>query len=192
MKKATEYIPATAKQVSYLHGLYRSLCWDKDQYQFVLSNDYGVDSTKDLSISQAHELICLLANVVKADEINRVTPKQLTLIRANWLVIDYSKGANGDDHLNAFVQKRFKKASVDRLSKTEATKLIKMISQMTKQAESRKGKTTVLKKLASCIYCHTTIMWVQLPNEERVCFDVVRKPGGDYEATNFHECKARR
>ena len=189
MKRAVEFIPATAKQVTYLHGLYRALGWDREQYQFVLMNDYGVESTKDLSISQAFELIKLLKNITKADEIERITPKQLTLIRANWLVIDYSKGEKGDDHLNAFVQKRFKKASIDRLSRQEATKAIKMIAQMTKQAEERKGKTTVLKKLASCIYCHTTIMWVQLQNEERVCFDVVKKPGGDYEATNFHNCK---
>jgi len=192
MKQAYEFVPATTKQVTYLHGLYRALGWDKDQYQFILSNDYGVDSTKDLSIGQANELIQLLNKIAKAGDIDRASAKQITLIRSKWLAIDYSKGANGDDHLNAFIQKRFKKATVDKLTHSEAIKLIKMIAQMTKQAEQRKGKTVVLKKLASCIYCHTTIMWVQLPNEERVCFDVVRKPGGDYEATNFHECKARR
>lgn len=192
MKATEEFFPATPKQIIYLHGLYRAIGWDKDQYMFVLSNDYGVDSTKDLSIGQANELIQLLNKIAKAGDIDRASAKQITLIRSKWMVIDYSKGANGDDHLNAFVQKRFKKATVDKLTHSEAIKLIKMIAQMTKQAEQRKGKTVVLKKLASCIYCHTTIMWVQLPDEERVCFDVVKKPGGDYEATDFHECKARR
>lgn len=190
-KQVGEFYPATAKQISYLHGLYRGLGWDKDQYQFVLSNDYGVDSTKDLSISQAHELISLLANVVKAEEVDHVTPKQLTLIRAKWLPIDYSKGENGDEHLNAFVQKKFKKATVDRLSKTEAIKLLKMIASMTKQAKAREGKTTVLKRLASCVHCHTTIMWVQLKSGERVAFDVAKPLGSDYEATDFHKCKRR-
>ena len=182
-------IPATKAQVQFLHGLYRRLNWDEDTYRAVLDEQYGVESTLALDIAQANELIQLLRNAITGLDYDRATPKQITLIRHEWLEIDYSNGQQGDLHLNAFLQKRFKKGSVEQLSKQEAIKFLNMIHAMQKQAKAREGKTTVINKLASCVYCFTPIMWVQLKNGERVAFDVIKRIGKDYEATQFHKCK---
>lgn len=189
---ATQVTMATPAQVKYLHGLYRAANWDSEQYHFVLDNDYGVESTTALTLSQAHEMITLLKSIVMGEDYDRATLKQIALIRSQWLAIDYSKGANGDVHLNAFIQKKFKKAKLEFMTKHEAVKMLNMIKAMTKQAKEREGKTTVIKKLASCVYCYTPIMWVQLQGGERVAFDVVKKPGRDYEATNFHNCRGKK
>lgn len=184
-------LPATKSQVQFLHHLYRALNWDQDTYRAVLDEQYGVTSTNDLTIAQANELIHLLKSVVNGYDYERITPKQVALIRSQWLHIDYSNGEKGDLHLNAFIQKRFRKGNLEALSKTEATKLIKMIGAMTKQAAARAGKTTVINRHSRCEYCGGSIMWVELKNRERVPFDVTIKHG-EYVATDFHNCKELR
>lgn len=179
---------ATPSQVKYLHSLYRAVGWDEDMYRYVLDNDYGVESTKDLNISEANTLIRLLRAVATGENNELATPKQCTLIRSLWLEIDYSEGQNGDEHLNAFLLKRFKKSKVEDFTKKEAIKLIKIINAMIKQAKSRAGKTTVLKRTAICQYCAQEIMWVQLKSGKREPFDFVRNDS-KMEATDFHNCK---
>lgn len=191
-------IPATKSQVQFLHGLYRALNWDQDTYRGVLEEQYGVESTTALDIAQANELIKLLKAVVGGYDFERATPKQVALIRAEWLLIDYSHGQHVDLHLNAFLQKRFKKGTVEQLSKQEAIKLINMIKAMQKQAKAREGKTTVINKLTSCNFCGAPIMWVQLKSGERVAFDPTPpqpSPKGEGARTtglvakDFHKCK---
>lgn len=185
---ATKTQKATPKQVKYLHGLYRAVGWDEDMYRFILNGDYGVESTKDLSVSQANNLIRLLKLIIANENMELATYKQCTLIRHLWLEIDYSNGENGDEHLNAFLLKRFKKSKVEDLTKNEAIKLIKMINAMAKQAKSRAGKTTVLKRTTICQYCAQEIMWVQLKSGQREPFDFETKDG-ELIATDFHNCK---
>jgi len=185
---ATKTQKATPKQVKYLHGLYRAVGWDEDMYKFVLYNDYGVESTKDLSISDANTLIRVLKAVVTGESNALASYRQCALIRHLWLEIDYSNGENGDEHLNAFLLKRFKKSKVEDLTKTEAIKLIKMINAMAKQAKERFGKTTVLKRTTICQYCAQEIMWVQLKSGQREPFDFETKDG-ELIATDFHNCK---
>ena len=191
-------IPATKSQVQFLHGLYRALNWDQDTYRGVLDEQFGVESTVALSIAQANELIQLLKAVVGGYDFERITAKQVALIRHEWLSIDYSNGQQGDLHLNAFTQKRFKKAGVDKLTKQEAIKFLNTIKAMQKQAKAREGKTTVINKLTTCNFCGAPIMWVQLKSGERVAFDPEtgdRRPEtGDrrkaigYVANDFHKC----
>ena len=179
---------ATKGQIGYLHGLYSALGWDEDQYRFVLENDYGVRSTKDLSFYEARELIGLLKAVVNGENSKKATFKQCRYIRFLWLPIDYSEGANADAHLNAFIRRRFKKETVEDLTKYEAFRLIQTIKQMIKQADERAGKTTVLKRTTPCLYCQEEIMWVQLKSGERVPFDFTEK-NGQLVATDFHNCR---
>jgi hypothetical protein len=183
---------ATPSQKQYIHGLYRACGWDDEQYRWMLMNDYGVESSSELTISQAHELIGLLQMVVKGENMDKATMKQITLIRCEWKEVDYSNGENGDVHLNAFIQKKFKKRAVENLSRLEAIKLINMIKFLKKQAKEREGKTVVINKLAACVYCGSPIMWVQLKDGKRVAFNCIKKPGRDYEAVSFHECKNRK
>ncbi len=178
---------ATKPQIGYLHGLYSAMGWDEEQYRFVLS-DYGVSSTKDLSSSQAHHLIQFLSAIVEGEQSVKATHKQCAYIRGLWAEIDYSKGENGEVHLNAFLLKRFGKNSVEELTRHEAIKMVKMVKKMTKQAKARAGKTTVLKKTNWCKYCGSEIMWVQLKSGERVPFDFVIA-NGQLTATKFHNCK---
>ncbi len=187
MRTNTKY-PATKGQVGYLHGLYSALGWDEEQYRFVLENDYNVKHTNELGYYEAKELIGLLKAIVSGEQVVRATPKQCTYIRALWLPIDYSKGAHADLHLNAFIRRRFKKETVEDLTKHEAIRLIKMIGAMTKQAAERAGKTTVLKVTKPCHYCGQDIMWVQLASGERVPFDYQAGTGAELIATKFHEC----
>lgn len=175
---------ASPAQVKYLHGLYRAVGWDKE-YKYILKNDFGVNSTKDLTLTQAHELIGLLKILVQGEQEQKATYKQITYIRSQWLPIDFSKGEQGDCHLNAFILKRFKKEKVDFLTKQEAIKLINMIKIMTKQATERKGKTTVMKRRTRCVNCGSWIMWVELKNGRREAFDCDE----DRKPTNFHNCK---
>lgn len=175
---------ATQNQVKYLHGLYRTLCWDEEMYRSMLAHNYGVKSTADLTKRQANNFIVTLNNILKQLD-DRITDKQVYLIRQLWKVIDYSEGREGDIHLNAFILKRFKKVSVTVLTKQEGIKLIKQIGQMTKQAEERKGKTTVLKKRTRCTHCNSWIMWVELSDRRREAFDCDE----DGKATDFHKCR---
>lgn len=175
---------ATQNQVKYLHGLYRTLCWDEEMYRSMLAHNYGVNSTSDLTKKQANNFIVTLNNILKQLD-DRITDKQVYLVRQLWKVIDYSEGREGDIHLNAFILKRFKKVSVTVLTKQEGIKLIKQIGQMTKQAEERKGKTTVLKKRTRCTHCNSWIMWVELSDRRREAFDC----DDDGKATDFHKCR---
>ena len=185
-----QIIYATTAQKQYLHGLKRLAFWDDDQYYFVLKNNYGVDTSSDLTISQAHELIAILKGIVDGGDVWAATPKQITLIRANWLPIDYSKGEHGDLHLNALIQKKFGKQDVEHLTKKEAIKLINIIAAMTKQAKDREGKTTVLNRQFTCDLCGEPIMWVQLKSGERVAFNIDKPLGKEKpKATSFHNCK---
>ncbi|HPR78583.1 MAG TPA: DUF1018 domain-containing protein [Candidatus Limiplasma sp.] len=182
-KQATE--KATAGQVKYLHCLYRSLQWDEETYRFVLDHDFGVDSTKDLTIEQAGSLISTLKIFLEAATAEMASHKQCGLIRHLWREIDYSQGRNGDAHLNAFLHKKFNRQRVEELTKTEAIKVIKMINQMTVQYRKREGKTTVMNRHARCLYCDRPIIWVELQSRERVCFDV----DADYHPLDFHQCE---
>ena len=175
---------ATHNQVKFLHGLYRQLGWDEEMYRSMLAHNYGVNSTVDLTKGQAFKWIATLTNIINQFD-DRITDKQVYLIRQLWKVIDYSEGREGDVHLNAFILNRFKKISVTVLTKQEGIKLIKQIGQMTKQAEERKGKTTVLKKKTHCKYCNALIMWVELSDRRREAFDCDE----DGKATDFHKCK---
>jgi len=183
--KATSKQPATGGQVKYLHSLYRSLGWDEETYRYALMQDYNVSSTKDLSFHQASELIGLLKAFVASHAPDPATPKQCGLIRHLWADIDYSKGANGDLHLNAFIQRRFRRGTVEDLDKSQAVKLIAMIKSMTRQAAARAGHTTVLKRRTRCLGCQEVIMWVELKDGRRLAFDI----GKDDLPSDFHECK---
>ena len=175
---------ATPGQVKYLHGLYRQLSWDEEMYRSMLAHNYGVNSTVDLTKGQAFKWIATLKDIINQLD-DHITDKQVYLVRQLWKVIDYSEGREGDVHLNAFILKRFKKVSVTVLTKQEGIKLIKQIGQMTKQAEERKGKTTVLKKRTRCTHCNSWIMWVELSDRRREAFDC----DDDGKATDFHKCK---
>ncbi len=194
---------ATEKQVQYLHFLYRKLNWDEEMYRSMLQHNYGVDSTKDLTKLQAVAWINKLTSLV--EQLNdHITPKQMHLIRELWMVIDYAKGAEGDVYLNKFINKYYRKGILADLTKREAISLIKQIGQMTKQAEERRGKTTVLKRRTRCANCGKLIMWVQLKDERREAFDCApsastasRSANGansgtiEYVATDFHKCYER-
>ena len=186
---------ATPKQVQFLHGLYRTLSWDEEMYRSMLDYNFGVNSTSDLTKQQAFKFITSLRKIIEQlDE--RVTDKQIYLIRKLWAVIDYSEGKEGDVHLNAFLKKYYNKIGLPGLTKQEGIKLIKQIGQMTKQAEARKGKTTILKKRTHCSRCGSLIMWVQLSDGRREAFDCeeqaipMQKNGAKvrYLATDFHKC----
>ena len=175
---------ASLKQVKYIHVLYRQLHWHEDIYREHLYRNYGVDSTKDLTLNQAAAWITLLKEILK--EMNpMVTDKQAWLIRDLWKQIDYSGGKEGDLHLNNFLTKYYKKNEVEELTKREAIKLIKQIKQMIKQAKEREGKTTVLKRRTRCTRCGEWIMWVQLKDGRREAFDCDE----NHNATNFHNCQ---
>jgi hypothetical protein len=175
---------ATLPQVKYLHGLYRQLNWDEEMYRSMLHHNYGVKSTSDLTKGQAFNFIINLQKIVKQLD-DRVSDKQVYLIRQLWKVIDYSDGKEGDVHLNVFLKKYYHKSTLPALTKQEGIKLIKQIGQMTKQAEARKGKTTVLKKRTHCTFCGELIMWVELSDRRREAFNCDQ----DGKATDFHKCK---
>lgn len=177
---------ATEGQVKYLHVLYRKLNWDEDMYRSMLLHNYQVASTKDLTKTQAIAWITKLTSLV--EQLNdRITPKQIYLIRELWRVIDYAKGAEGDVYLNKFIRKYYRKGVLADLTKHEAIRLIKQIGQMTKQAEARKGQTTVLKRRTRCANCGTWVMWVELKDGRREAFDCDQ----DKNPTDFHKCYGR-
>lgn len=175
---------ATERQVNFLHVLYRKLNWDQEMYRSMLLHNYGVDSTKDLTKVQAFDWITKLTKVVEQLD-DRITEKQMYLIRELWAVIDYAKGAEGDAYLNKFISKYHRKAVLSDLTKQEAIRLIKQIGQMAKQAEARKGHTTVLKRRTRCVHCGAWIMWVELKDGRREAFDCDE----DRTPINFHECR---
>jgi hypothetical protein len=175
---------ASEKQVKYLHVLYLKLNWDEDMYRSMLLHNYQVASTSDLNKAQAFSFITKLHIILEQFD-DRITDKQVYLVRQLWKVIDYSEGREGDVHLNAFILKRFKKVSVTVLTKQEGIKLIKQIGQMTKQAEERRGKTTVLRRKTKCVHCGKLIMWVQLKDGRREAFDCDE----NNNPTDFHKCR---
>lgn len=171
------------KQLQYLHVLFRNLHWNKDMYKDMLERNFNVSSTKDLTLGEANNCIALLQKIL-AELDPSVTKKQAYTIRKLWAEIDYSGGKEGDTHLDKFLTKFYKKETVEELTKQEAIKVIRQIKQMTKQAEKRKGKTTVLKRRTQCANCGAWIMWVQLADGRREAFDC-----DEYRnATNFHTC----
>ena len=184
METGKNIVKATAAQVKYLHVLYRTVGWDEEMYRDMLNYHFGVRSSKDLTFSQATGYISLLQQIIKAMD-NRITSKQMYLVHQLWAAIDYSGGKEGDTHLNAFLTKYYNKSTLAQLTKQEGIKLVKQIKQMTKQAEARKGHTTVLKRRTRCTGCGEWIMWVELKDGRREAFDCdeERKP------TNFHECR---
>lgn len=174
---------ATEAQVKYLHVLYRKLNWDKEMYRSMLLYKYQITSTTELSKDQAIDFITKLQTILEQMD-ERVSSKQLFLIRKLWTPIDYSHGEDGDVHLLAFVKKFFRKNKLEDLTKKEGITLIKQIGQMTKQAEERKGKTTVLRRKTKCVHCNQLIMWVQLKDERREAFDCDE----NNNPTDFHKC----
>jgi hypothetical protein len=184
MTPDNETLKATPGQVKYLHVLYRKLYWDEETYRSMLNNNYGVDSTSDLTKAQAFNWIAKLTKVIAQFD-DRVTDKQIYLIRDLWKVIDYAKGEEGDVYLNKFIVKFYRKPSLIDLTKQEAIRLVKQIGQMTKQAEERKGKTTVLRRRTKCVHCGKLIMWVQLKDERREAFDCDEANN----PTDFHKCR---
>lgn len=174
---------ASEKQVKYLHILYRKLNWDEEMYRSMLHHNYGVDSTTDLTKAQAFAWITKLTIIVEQLD-DRINQKQMYLIRQLWKVIDYANGEEGDVYLNKYIVKFYRKPSLADLTKQEAIRLVKQIGQMTKQAEERKGKTTVLRRRTKCVHCGKLIMWVQLKDERREAFDcdTTNNP------TDFHKC----
>ena len=186
---------ATEKQVKDLHILYRKLYWGEETYRSMLNHNYGVDSTTDLTKAQAFAWISKLTKIIEQLD-DRITDKQVYLVRELWNVIDYAKGKEGNVHLNVFLKKYYNKPVLALLTKQEGIKLIKQIGQMTKQAEERKGKTTVLRRRTKCVHCGKLIMWVQLKDGRREAFDCApsTSSGGDsnkieYVATDFHKCR---
>lgn len=177
---------ASEKQVKYLHVLYRKLNWDEETYRSMLDYNFGVKSSSDLTKGQAFSFISKLQIIIEQLD-DRVTDKQAYLVRQLWKVIDYAKGADGDVYLNKFILKFYRKNGLRDLTKGEAVKLIKLIGQMTKQAESRKGKTTVLRKRTKCVHCGQLIMWVQLKDDRREAFDCDE----NNNPTDFHKCHER-
>lgn len=184
MKADNHIVRASAAQVKYLHVLYRTVGWDEAMYREMLQANYAVRSTTDLTFEEASRFISLLHQVVKVMD-NRITEKQVHLVRKLWAAIDYSGGKEGDAHLNAFVARYYKVARVQGLTRQDGIKLIKQIKQMTKQAEARKGQTTVLKRRTRCTHCGQWIMWVELKDGRREAFDC----DDDRNPTNFHECR---
>ena len=176
-------IKASEAQVKYLHVLYRKLNWDEEMYRSMLMHNFRVASTTELTKDQAIGFITSLHKILEQFN-DRVSSKQLFLIRKVWVPIDYSHGEDGDVHLLAFVKKFFKKDKLEDLTKKEGITLIKQIGQMTKQAEERKGKTTVLRRKTKCVHCGQLIMWVQLKDERREAFDCDE----NNNPTDFHKC----
>jgi hypothetical protein len=176
---------ATQKQVGFLHQLFEKLNWDETMYREILQYNYGVNSTTRLTKAEAVSFISKLMKII--DQLDdKITPKQEYMIHAEWMKIDYSKGEKGDEHLNAFLVRRFKKNTLKELTRLEATKLIKQIAAMSKQAAIRAKAEglVVLKKKFYCLFCGAEIMWVELKDKRRIAFDFDE----NFKATDFHEC----
>jgi hypothetical protein len=174
---------ATEKQVKYLHILYSKLHWDEDMYRSMLLYNFQVTSSKDLTKDQAFAFITSLNILIEKMELY-ASSKQIFLIKKLWAPVDYSQGQDGDTHLLAFVKRFYKVDKLEQLTKAEAIKLIKQIGELTKQAETRKGKTTVLRRRCKCSHCGSWIMWVQLSDGRREAFDCDHNKN----ATDFHKC----
>lgn len=177
---------ATEKQVKYLHILYSKLRWDEDMYRSMLMYNYSVTSSKDLTKDQAFAFITKLNILVEKMDL-MASKKQIFLIKKLWAPVDYSQGQDGDTHLIAFVKRFYKVEKLEDLTKQEAIKLIKQIGELTKQAEERKGKTSVLRRRCRCSHCGSWIMWVQLSDGRREAFDCDENKN----ATDFHKCYGR-
>ena len=174
---------ATEKQVKLLHILYQKLSWDEETYRSMLYHNFGITSHSELTKANAFKWISKLTIVIGQFD-DRINQKQMYLIRELWKVIDYAKGEEGDVYLNKLIVKFYRKPSLADLTKQEAIRLVKQIGQMTKQAEERKGKTTVLRRRTKCVHCGQLIMWVQLKDERREAFDC----DANNNPTDFHKC----
>lgn len=120
---------ATIKQSQIIHILKQKLGFDDETYLQLLAG-YGVRSSRDLTNRQASELI---------DRLNRenrhahadgfATDKQVIAIRKLWAGCSNKQSDKGkNEALVAFISKRFYKTQIYDLTRDEASKVIRILT----------------------------------------------------------------
>lgn len=152
--------PITAAQIKKIHALKTALGFDDGLYRFILSNSFGVTSSKDLNSIQAGGLIEIMeAKAVEcgswersgdkpkkfsalASRCNMASPEQLRKIEAQWAEVSRVPPEEREKALRRFVYRIAKVSALRFLDQEGAGKVINALTAMQKQGKPlEKGKT---------------------------------------------------
>ncbi|MEG0518293.1 MAG: phage protein GemA/Gp16 family protein [Bacteroidales bacterium] len=136
MGRNVKKIMITNAQVKQIHAIVHRLGLSDDLYRGFLRSNYGVTTSKLLTMIEADGAIALLGNVdneITADYM--ISIKQMRYIKSLWIDIDISACEEGDKHLKSFLQNRFNVERLEQLTKRQAHGVIAAVLKM-KQRQS--------------------------------------------------------
>lgn len=143
------------QQIKLIHTLRSAMSMDEDTYRAVLIEAFGVDSSKDLSFSEAEGIIRYFEkeavslgvwiqrnregkyNGLKGRE-GFATPAQLSLIEGLWKKVSRVDPSDQDDALRSFVKRQAGVSDLRFLKGPDASKVIGALRSMLAKKQSKK------------------------------------------------------
>lgn len=135
-------------QLKKIHTLRRQIGMDEEQYRDMLKDNFSVESSKDLTLLQARDLLDRLDRILNGGQLKApfkkwenydgragmATAAQLRMVEAMWKDVSRQKTApEREAALKEFLSSRFQIADITWMEKKHVQKVVKTLKVMLRQ-----------------------------------------------------------